>query len=63
MCEKKQFAQKFTDGQTDDRRRTIALADHSWNELKTEAVRAHLTTDRDVINSRKDKKNVKKVFL
>jgi len=41
-CEKKRFAQKFTDGQTDgwtdgwtdDGRRAIALA-HSWNELKT----------------------------
>ena len=35
--EKKQFAQKFTDGQTDKQtdngRRAIALA-HSWNELK-----------------------------
>jgi len=37
VCEKKRFAQKFTDrrtdGQTDDGRLTIALA-HSWNELK-----------------------------
>jgi len=37
VCEKKRFAQKFTDGQTDrqtdDGRRAIALA-HSWNELK-----------------------------
>jgi len=37
-CEKKRFAQKFTDGrtdiQTDDGRLAIALA-HSWNELKT----------------------------
>jgi len=37
VCEKKRFAQKFTDGQTDGRtddgRRAIALA-HSWNELK-----------------------------
>jgi len=36
--EKKRFAQKFTDGQTDgqtdDGRRAIALAHHSWNELK-----------------------------
>jgi len=36
-CEKKRFAQKFTDrrtdGRTDDGRRAIALA-HSWNELK-----------------------------
>jgi len=35
VCEKKRFAQKFTDGQTDgrtDKRRAIALA-HSWNEL------------------------------
>jgi len=32
VCEKKRFAQKFTDGQTDDGRRPIALA-HSWNEL------------------------------
>jgi len=35
-CEKKRFAQKFTDrqtdGRTDDGRRAIALA-HSWNEL------------------------------
>jgi len=35
VCEKKRFAQKFTDRQTDDGRRAIALA-HSWNELKTE---------------------------
>ena len=37
-CEKKRFAQKFTDGrrtdrQTDDGRLAIVLA-HSWNELK-----------------------------
>jgi len=36
VCEKKRFAQKFTDrrtdGQTDDGRLAIALA-HSWNEL------------------------------
>jgi len=32
-CEKKRFAQKFTDRQTDDGCRAIALA-HSWNELK-----------------------------
>jgi len=31
--EKKRFAQKFTDGQTDDGRLAIVLA-HSWNELK-----------------------------
>jgi len=34
VCEKKRFAQKFTDGQTDGRtddgRRAIALS-HSWN--------------------------------
>jgi len=35
VCEKKRFAQKFTDGQTDDGRLAIALA-HSWNELITE---------------------------
>jgi len=34
-CEKKRFAQKFTDGQTDDGRLAIVLA-HSWNELKLE---------------------------
>ena len=34
VCEKKRFAQKFTDRRTDDGRRAIALA-HSWNELKT----------------------------
>ena len=39
MCEKKRFAQKFTDGQTDRQttdagRLAIALV-HSWNELKT----------------------------
>ena len=28
------ICEKFTDGRTDDGRRTIALA-HSWNELKT----------------------------
>ena len=37
VCEKKRFAQKFTDGrtdrQTDNGRLAIALA-HSWNELK-----------------------------
>jgi len=33
VCEKKRFAQKFTDRRTDDGRRAIALA-HSWNELK-----------------------------
>jgi len=37
VCEKKRFAQKFTDrqtdGRTDDGRRAIALA-HSWNELE-----------------------------
>ena len=33
VCEKKRFAQKFTDGRTDDGRRAIALA-HSCNELK-----------------------------
>jgi len=32
VCEKKRFAQKFTDRRTDDGRRAIALA-HSWNEL------------------------------
>jgi len=41
VCEKKRFAQKFTDGQTDGRtddgRSAIALA-HSWNELKTTKV-------------------------
>ena len=41
VCEKKRFAQKFidrqTDGRTDDGRRAIALA-HSWNELKIETV-------------------------
>jgi len=36
-CEKKRFAQKFTDGRTDDGRRAIALVAHSWNELKTNA--------------------------
>jgi len=36
VCKKKRFAQKFTDGRTDDGRRAIALAEaHSWNELKT----------------------------
>jgi len=43
VCEKKRFAQKFTDGQT-DRRRTprhcissfqVYYIAHSWNELKT----------------------------
>ena len=34
VCEKKRFAQKFTDGRTDDGHLAIALA-HSWNELKT----------------------------
>ena len=42
VYEKKRFAQKFTDGQTDGRtddgRRAIALA-HSWNELKTCRIR------------------------
>ena len=33
-CEKKQFAQKFTDRQT-DRRRTPRHCISSWNELKT----------------------------
>jgi len=33
VCEKKRFAQKFTDRRTDDGRRAIALP-HSWNELK-----------------------------
>jgi len=37
VCEKKRFAQKFTDGRTDrrtdDGRSATALA-HSWNELK-----------------------------
>jgi len=33
VCEKKRFAQKFTDGRTDDGRLAIVLA-HSWNELK-----------------------------
>jgi len=32
VLEKKRFAQKFTDGRTDDGRRAIVLA-HSWNEL------------------------------
>ena len=38
VCEKKRFAQKFAEGQTDirtdDGRRAITLA-HSWNKLKT----------------------------
>jgi len=33
VYEKKRFAQKLTDGRTDDGCRAIALA-HSWNELK-----------------------------
>jgi len=32
ICEKKRFAQKFTDGRTDDVRLAIVLP-HSWNEL------------------------------
>jgi len=50
VCEKKRFAQKFTDGRstdgqtTDDRRLAIALA-HSWNELTTHLVTYdHLVT-------------------
>jgi len=42
VCEKKRFAQKFTDRrtdrQTDDGRLAIVLA-HSWNELKMVAGR------------------------
>jgi len=33
---KKRFAQKFTDGRTDDGR--LAVAAHSWNELKISLV-------------------------
>jgi len=41
VCEKKRFAQKFTDGRTDGRtddgRRAIALA-YSWNELTSRVI-------------------------
>jgi len=47
VCEKKRFAQKFTDRRTDVGRRAIALA-HSWNELtRSSAIAGWLTVRRE----------------